>query len=289
MISVIKRKSYSQVQILDGADRVVASMPIPPGGVLLGYRAKVHAIGVVHTTVNFASMINGKAVVIGMGSGQMDTALSVDTLWDTRVPKDIDLSVTAGADEIKWDDAVVDTPFEEPGHINWNDMVQLGDRPLGLSEWSELVTFASSGAKFPHVDTTDEYFPTMVKRMGSNKKVRAKQASYFLLALGAPSWDEVTASVVNTIVDANWSALTYPDVAFDMMLPDILGLSETGAESPFAEMAGFVVDLVEPSIFEQTSGSFRSSDWTTFTEWEVRVATPGRPRMKSLDGGMALG
>ncbi len=288
-ISIIERKSYTADQIAAGTDIVFCSMPIPPGGVLLGYRAEIHGIASSHLDVTGDAVAAfAKSVVTPMGGSQMDTAISVQTLFDQVVPKDLDLSGTAGADEIDWDDGTIAAPFEEPGHINWNDMMQLGLRPQGIQEKEVLITPAHGGAKMFHVDTTDEYFPTFRMTMGSNRKIRTKQAAYFLLAIASPSWDETTNSAVNTIVDANWSALTYPDVMFNMMMPDILGITETGAESPFVEMAGFAVDLVEPSVFESTGNAvFAAVSWNVWVKWSVRVLTPGEPRMKTLTGGMA--
>jgi len=282
MITMIERNSYTGLAVASGTDQVVASMPIPPGGVFMGYRADVQGIFGLPIDMDSACMFYVRAVIVPMGASRMDQAISVQTLWDQLVPKDVDLSGTAGADEIDWDDGAVATPFQEPGQVNFSDLVELGDRPMDISRRnSGLLTFAGRGAD-PHLDTTRKFTPTGAVRMGSNKKVRVRQASYFLLAVGSPSWDETTSSAVNTIVDANWSALTYPDVMFDMMLPDILGLSETGAESPFIDMAGFAVDLVEPSIREEASGDFVTSLWDTYTDWSVRVLTPGRPRMKTL-------
>ncbi len=282
MITMIERNSYTGLAVPGGTDTVVASMPIPPGGVFMGYRAELHGILAIPLDMDSACMFHARAVIVPMGASRMDTAISVQTLWDQLVPKDVDLSVVAGADEIDWDDGTIATNFQEPGQVNFNDLVQLGDRPMDISRRnSGLLTFANAG-RDPHLDTTRKFTPAGSIRMGSNHKVRVRQASYFLLAIGAPAWDEVTNSVVNTIVDANWSALTYPDVMFDMMLPDILGLSETGATSPYADMAGFAVDLVEPSVREQTDGDFVASSWDTFTDWSVRVLTPGRPQMKTL-------
>lgn len=287
MITVIERKSYTQLAIAAGSDQVVCSMPIPPGGVFLGARATIHMVTSTHVPLaTTACGFFAKSIITPLGGAMMDTALSVQTLFDQMVPKDIDLSIVAGSDEVDWDDGAITAPFEEPGHINWNDMMELGSRPVYLQEKGKLVSMASQGAKFPHVDTTDEVFMTGMMNMGTNKKVRVKQASYYLLAIASPSWDETTASVPTTIVDANWSALTYPDVMFDMMLPDILGLSEAGATSPFAEMAGFAVDLVEPSVFEEDTNRFLPITWTAWVQWAVRVATPGRPQMKGLTGGM---
>lgn len=282
MITMIERNSYTGREIGVGEDQVVASMPIPPGGVFMGFRAEVHGIASAPIDMDSAMLSHIRGVIVPMGGSRMDTAISIQTLWDQLVPKDVDLSVVAGADEIDWDDGAIASPFQEPGQVNFSDLVALGDRPIDIARRnSGLVTLANAG-RDPHLDTTRKFQPAFTVRMGSNHKVRVRQASYFLLAVSSPSWDETTNSAVNTIVDANWSALTYPDVMFDMMLPDILGLSETGAESPYSDMAAFAVDLVEPLIREQTAGDFVGGTWNTFTDWSVRVLTPGRPQMRTL-------
>ena len=216
----------------------------------------------------------------------MDVGLSVQTLWDQLVPKDVDLNTAATEDDIDWDDGAVATPFEEPGHINWNDMVELGQRPIGLGEKEVFMCFGNGGMGFPHVDTTDEAFFRGSMRMGSNHKVRVRQASYWMAAVTAPNWDETTTAEPTTLADGEWSLLTYPDVMFDMMLPDILGLTETGATEPFATAAQVAVDLVEPIISEDTTTQFRNAGWHVWTKYAALVATPGRPQMSKLSSGL---
>lgn len=287
-ITVIERKSYTGHQIDAGQDEVVCSMPIPPGGVLLGYRAEIHAITAIHQPViKSAVALFGKAVVVRTGGSMMDASLSLQTLWDQMVPKDVDLDITAGGDDVDWDDGAIAGPFEEPGHINFNDMVELGQRPTQLQEKEVMSTPASPQAKMFHVDTTDEFFPTARMTMGKNLKHRARDASYFLLALGSPSWDETTTTEPSTIANQEWSLLTYPDVMFEMMLPDLLGMSEAGAESPFTEAAAQAVSFVEPPVHEDADGGeFKAVDWNVWVKWTVRIATPGRPQMRTLKGGM---
>lgn len=284
MITMIERKSYTARNIAAGSDQVIASMPIPPGGVFMGFRADIHGIAAVHQNVLQASSVNVKGVLVTLGGSMMDVSLSVDTLFDQMVPKDSDLSLVAGEDEIDWDDGAISGPFEEPGQVNWNDMMELGVRPQAVYEGSRMVSMATSG-RMPHVDTTDEYFPTFRMGAGSNRKVRVRQASYFLLAVGSPSWDKVTTSVPTTLSDSDWSILTYPDVTFDIMLPDIIGLTETGSESPHSDFAQIALELVEPPVHEAADGKFLEIAWEIRSKWAVRIATPGRPSMKMLTGG----
>lgn len=288
MITIIERKSYTGHQITSGTDFVVCSMPIPPGGVLLGYRAEIHAITSTHkTAITSACALFGKAVVVRTGGSMMDASLSLQTIWDQMVPKDVDLDIAAGGDDIDWDDGAIAGPFEEPGHINFNDMVELGQRPTALQEKEVMISPASPQAKMFHVDTTDEYFPTARMTMGKNLKHRARDASYFLLALGSPSWDETTTTEPSTIANQEWSLLTYPDVMFDMMLPDLLGMTEAGAESPFSEAASQAVSFVEPPVFELAAGAlWQATSWNVWVKWSVRIATPGRPKMRALKGGI---
>ena len=76
-ITVIERKSYTGKVVSAGNDIVVASMPIPPGGVLLGTRVECHFVSSVHFPLaTSAATIFGKSVVVGRG-GQMDVGLSV--------------------------------------------------------------------------------------------------------------------------------------------------------------------------------------------------------------------
>ena len=280
---MIERNSSTMIALGAGTDRVIASMPIPPGGVFMGYRAEVHVIGQARQDVLIGNKIAFKAVIVNL-SGAMDTVASVDTIFDQMVPKDIILDIDAGDDDIDWDDGTIGQPFAEPGEPNWNELTQLGETPFGLTDIRRTITYASGGAKHQIFDVTNFYIPTLVVKVGSKRQVKVRGASYFLLAAGTPVMDAVTTSVPNTIVDDRWSLLTYPDVAFDMMLPDLLGLSEAGAESPYADVAGVIADIVEPTLHEQTTGSWASAAYTIFADWKCRIATPGRPQMRTLKG-----
>lgn len=286
MITAVIRKSYTSRRVAPGADLIIASMPIPPGGVFAGFRAEIHGVSSTHSLITDFSAAHIKGCIVGTGGSMMDASLSLDTLWDQMVPKDVDLNVAATEDDIDWDDGAITTPFEEPGHINWNDMMQLGVRPLPIVN-THVFTSLASGSKFPHVDTTDQTYVTWRRGIGSNKKVRVKAPSYFLLAVSSPSWDETTGTVPSTIAEFQYSLLTYPDVMFDMMLPDILGMTETGAESPFSNAASAAVDFVEPVIHEDNAGDFFAHTWHVGTKYMVRILTPGRPQMRGLSSGAA--
>lgn len=280
-ITIIEREEDVQQQIDNGTDQVVASMPIPPGGTFLGFRTTVEGIAIIHQNVLLTSRIDLKAAIVPLGGSMMDTGLSIQTIWDQMIPKDADLSVVAGEDDIDWDDGAVATNFEEPGQINWNDMLQLGVRPTILSRRTAMASLRSGG-RMPHVDTTDEYFPTVGMRVGSNKKVRVQQASMFMLAMSSPNFDETVATPKTSPANANWSLLTYPDVMVKMMLPDILGLTETGAESPFSDAAQFLLATVEPPVMENNTGAWHPVDWRVWAMSKMRILTPGEPRMGTL-------
>ena len=269
--------------IAAGSDEVIAWMPIPPGGALVDFRADIDGIANAHQLVGSRSKWGLRAVIINLTSA-MDVAQTIDTTWDQLVPKPTDLDSAAGGDDIDWDNGTITGPFHEPGQINWSEMTELGDRPVHLG-MRKGTSSLSSGGNFPHVDTTDEYFPIMNVGMRIKKQVKVKGPSVFMLGFSSPSMDVVTTSIPVTPVNQEWSALKYPDVMFDMMLPDLLGLTELGAESPYADVAGFLSDHVRPAIVEETAGSFISTAWDVSCDYVATIAVPGRPKMQTLKGG----
>lgn len=266
-----------------GSDQVIGFMPIPPGGALVDFRADVEGIAAAHQLIGTRSKWGLRAVIVNLTSA-MDTGQLIDDTFDQLVPKPSDLDNTAGNDDIDWDNGTSAGPFHEPGQVNWSEMTEMGDRPihLGLQRGTSSL---SMGGNFPHVDSTDEYFPIMRAQMRIKRRIRVKAPSLMMLAFASPSMDEVTTTIPITPADADWSVLTYPDVMFTLMLPDLLGLTETGAESPFAEAAQFLQQFVRPTTVEETAGNFISTTWNVSCDYMATIAVPGKPAMRTLKGG----
>lgn len=280
---MIERATKTEITLDVASDRVIASMPIPPGGAFMGFKARIHGIAAAHQLVLSANMLALKGVIVNL-SGQMDQGVSLDTIFDQFVPKDVVLDQTATNDDIDWDDGTISAPFADPGLPNWSEMVQLGDRPHVITDQRKMNSFASPGAKFPHVDTTDEYYPTFTWNAASTQRVRVKGPSYFLLAIGNPAAANVDTSPPTTIANGQWSMLTYPDIAFDIMLPGLLGITETGAAAETNTAARDIADFVEPVIHEQDSAAYINVAYRVFCDYKVRIAAPGRPQNPTLKG-----
>lgn len=269
------RKARTHVLCIGGTDRVVASMPIPQDSVLLGYNVVSHAIHNAHMSVKKAASISMAAYMVGVGEDP-DAGTTVDVLFDQQVPKDLDLAEGAGGVSIDVGNSLDTDPFEEPGEVNWNELFGVSSAATKLGE-TELFCTMASGGRMPHVDTTDEYYPSGVMGLRSTKGIRVDRPSYLLIAVTVPSYDDVTTAVPTMISALNWSLLQFMDLTVRGMLPQVLGMTEAGAESPAVDFGKLVQDTVEPTVKEETPGAYATQDFNVFTKYEVRILVPGEP------------
>lgn len=272
----IIRRTLSQRVVATNTDKVICAAPIPAGGTLNSIFMEVHVISA-------AAVANLRMAMYGV-SGYVvpvvdpDSGASFDTAWDTLVPKDeVHLA------ELDIDTATADpTPEFEPGGIDLNNLFDMvGLTPRQIFRRRKFITPANSllplGGELVDTYHPVDYFTTKIK-----KPTRCAMHSYALVALSSPATTLTTTGAWAVPSEDDWAVLQYMDIFIEQMFMASLGLIEAGAESPYEEAEGFISELLEDLVFEETANSFEPQSWTVYCRATFDITVPGRPQLKVL-------
>lgn len=271
------RHTLSQVSVPGGSDQVLGGVALPSESTLNNIWGECHVIGTNVTFTN-AFMYGVKGVTVFIDD--IDTSVNFDSLWDTQVPKDQELA-NAGFDLSGVADA---TPEFEPGEP---DVTAILDYKLfdDDAEWfkrRKLLTFAVS--KGGYLDgTPDTYSPTDFFKIRSKRNQNVEVASVAMLGFSAPALDDTTTAVFDTPAsEAELIQAKYIEIILEQAWMALVGLTETGAETPYDEAMAFLADYLLPDVFEESAGAFGAMTWQVFTAMTFDFTVPGRREIKQL-------
>ncbi len=271
----VVRKLFSQIGLIVNTDRVIALMPIAAGGTFHSLRGSVllqqHDVSKAFISMYPARVYAAQMVEID------DLVADWDTLWDQYIPKDEDTSevaATIGVDVSR--DTTDVTVFEEPGEASPNELFSMREPTQRLWKRDEFLSLVSS----PHayegaaVDTF-----TMGERysVDVNERIHFPTGGFVALGIASPNWDDVATPVPNAMANIG-------DVLIYENLPDflhvarlaLLGATEAGAETPFVDVLSLIEELTEPTVFEQTAGTFVNPTMQVISRmiFDVEVRNP---------------
>lgn len=272
----LQRDDLRHTIVAAGADRVIAFMPLPPGGRLIQAVGEIHCIGGESLHTNKAQMWPGAAYVVEMTEIDDLVGQNEDTLWDMYVPKDADVSATAGTVHTDMTrDVANQDPFEEPGEVNLNVLAGVVEPATKVWEREELVSFASSPSG-RDAGSPDSYQPTEAYQVAIGGSRVLRHGGFFALALASPSFDDVTTSTSSGLSNIREvTLLRYLRESLRIALPALLGMTEAGAEIGPIDVLQMLEELVEPTVFEQTAGAYNSADYNVFSKFQIVIETPG--------------
>ena len=115
------------------------------------------------------------------------------------------------------------------------------------------------------------------------KRYAVRTNSYLFFGASNPSI-ETTNTIPPVVNDEEWYMLMYMEWILEMAWPQVVGLTETGAETPFGDVTTFLERIVEPYVYEGVGGRFGSSShaWTVALTYDISV--PGRPKFSQISG-----
>lgn len=274
----ITRKMEGQYAVSANTDRVIAHMPVPAGGKLEQVWFDV--------SCSAGSIDVADAVLYGV-TGMLtrvpdaDTVDTVDDTWDRMVPKD-----KINTAEIDTDELTPDTTSEfEPGFVELGAAFEIDQ--LGNVEFFRKRTRISyPQSPFGFIDSTPDlytpldYFKTKAKPMAS-----VEAPSMAMIAFSSPEMTVTTATAFDTPTDHEWQMLQWMQVFLMDHWKNLVGLTETGAETPYVDATNFITELLEPVTFEQTGGSYLASTFIVWCAATWQITVPGDPGQISLHGG----
>lgn len=201
----------------------------------------------VQFALNDVGMIGIEGWIV-QSDNQLTDFANIDTLWDTGVPKD-DGQETVDESWAEDTDSVY-----EPGVMNVN---QIFDLELGHPEriWQRefVITRASSfGGWVPSIDGETQpsaWHAAFVVPIKVRKKYRAMSDSGILFGYGSPTLDETPDLSVypqGGLINQSESRFIVKYLAqfLDKAVFDFLGLTETGAESPWDDTLAMILSLI---------------------------------------------
>jgi len=272
----------SQIGVDANGDEVFAALQIPEGGKLNGWSYTSHLIGtdksVVHTVV-----YEHNAFMIPIPDP--DASQTPDEVWDLNVVKDTALVITAATAELEVDTiGTADTSVVDEMGVPalQNLMEDWGPQSL-MPQHVKMITSANSVGGFKDA-TPDTFLPRDIhSARGGGSKV-AESPSMALWALGSPALTATASSWFEADTPAEWAQLQYLEYVLEQAFIEVIGLTEAGAESPWADAATLLVNnLIQ--FFEETGTSWASVSWTQFTMFRASVTVPGSFQKPALSLG----
>lgn len=251
-----------------GTDSVLVSYPVPNGGSLNNIHLECHILG--PEAVEFQQVCMYGLSIFALPQVDPDNAAVIDTMWDTMVPKDAD----TGPDLDRGGAATA--PEFEMGEPDWSgvfevggtDVVEIFRRRKMLSTLNSMVNYEVASA------AADLWVPGDLVKAHIGRKVRANTQTIIAVGLSSPSLDETNQTGETAPTEQEWMLLQFLDLTLEQAFISLIGLVETGAETPYVESADFIRELLEADVFEATAGAFAPVTWNVFTRATFDISTP---------------
>lgn len=272
-----RRGSFNRVTA--GTDQVVAEYPLPSGGKLNNVDLEVHVIGIEETSIRTLNAYGLTGFVVPVVDP--DAATSVQTIWDTLIPKDLD----AGSGVFDLDTLAVDTtPEYELGELDLSAVFELvGLKPREIFRRRKRISVASNSTGFENqAAATDDFTPVDFFTTKVRGNVSVQRPSMVLFGVSSPDMTQTTATVPTAPSETQWMLLQYLEQAVENMLMFVAGLIETGAETPYEESSAFVAQLLEATLFEEVATGFNPQSWDVFTFATFDISVPGRMQLGTI-------
>lgn len=276
---IIVGRRMSQKDIAAATDEVVVGYPLPSGCELRQIDLSCSIIGTSEMTVIQAQMYGLTGMVVPVFDP--DTPITLDVLWDQRVPKDA--AFVAGSFDLQelGTDTTPEFNFGEPNvHAIFG---QAGNVPLEIFRRRRLLTFPNSPVGFERVDAApDLWQPVDFFSSRITGRVRPDRHSHIMFGFSSPDMSQTTQTVESTLEETEWTMMTYLEQFLEYAFVNLMGLVEAGAETPYAESMALVAQLVEDVVLEDVGGAFQVSTFTVYTQATFQVDVPGRFRVGVL-------
>lgn len=257
MLRMIGRRMW-QRNITTGTDQVLFGMSLPAKSRLNGINATIHVGGTFSQAlkVEFATTYAVEGWILPVLDP--DAAASLQTIWDTLVPKDTD------SETMDLDTGAVDaTPFWEPGEIDWTAVIPIGLKPERIFQRYRLLT-ASDGSILSFQENQSPFdvlwIPGETFAINIKKNYFVDQPSVVIFALALPSLDDTTAVEETALSEPRWGQVRYFKHVLERAMLHILGVIEAGAETPWEEATALLKAHLDPDVFEGQAGTMLSMD-----------------------------
>lgn len=269
-----------------GTDQVLAALPLPKGGKLISVTGELHMVGE-------ESQDTGKYMAYGIGGELVpivdpETAINFQSLWDDVIVKSNDPSQTAATTRLDFDWVTNDaTPQIEPGEMDIDALLGLtqGQKEF-LPPRLEWVSWAKSRQGGFVAGTPDTFLPSDFKTFQSKRRLTADTPSALLIGISSPSLDEVeeNATWLSPSSAAEWYMFQNMRETLRDMAKAQAGLTEAGAESPYANASQLITDLVARNMQDEAATQYNAMSWNALLSATWVLDFPGDSIPNTIDG-----
>ncbi len=282
----LKVTRLNQILATPGTDTVIAVFAVPEGGIFKGIKFNFTAIS--QTKTDALDNMSGYALSAYMFPIlDPDTDWVPDTVWDQQLPKDdqfaandldIDTTATDTTPDLDWGDA---NPSLLAGQMGF---------PTPYYKSSRMLSFANSKGGF-EIDGVsagnDGFIPTDVWSRSIGRSKSAPVHSALMFAISSYNFPSHVSAFHEPDSDGDWDILQYADDYQNDARKSLVGLTETGAETPYADALAQLNSYLERNM-ETTAGAFHPATWNCFFEAAATIDVPGQFRTPGLGSGQPI-
>ena len=271
----------SQVTVTPGTDEVMMGISLPSQTMINNISVKVKMSCVAELTAIQVLMYAVEGWILPVHD--VDAASQYDTLWDNLVPKDSDVQ-TLDLDTVAADSS----SFYEPGEVDFSSLLAVGLRPERLYH-RHRVLHAHRDAVFTYQDNESPFsviwFGGDTFEISIRKTLAVHQPSVLVFGFASPSLDDTVTAVQSMLAENEWGQIKYIDDTLEMLMRHVLGLVETGAETPWEESTAVIMKHLDPDLYEEIGGSFSPQTFTVYTEAMIDHSVVGSLGKSSVSTG----
>lgn len=260
-------KIYSSITQAGATDGVLFALPLPAGAKVNNVWMEVHIIGAGFQGFETISLYGMHGYVLPVLDP--DAGTTPDAIWDAQVPKDAPMA----ADALDLDTAAADTrAVLELGDVSIAKLVGITTAPHRVFSRETMISLANKPTGYDR--TGNNFVPTDIFRARVKSNVSVEVPSYYLIGLSSPDTLASASAwpVINT--DGEWAHLQYMEYALQQAWMSLVGLTETGAESPYEDAMNLIANYMEV-FHEATAGDFAAITWNALGKATFDVTLPG--------------
>lgn len=213
-----------------------------------------------------------------------DTNVALDTLWDTRVPKDIDWAEDAlDLDE----EAAKTTPVDALGIPSLWGVLGIDKGVREIFKYSKTLSLASMGIT-PYLDTTLKYLPTDFHPVNISKAKHTSEHCMVLFGASTAGYGDSTTTLPTMPSEQNWKRLQYVDILVEQAWLAMSGIADaegSGATLPFESGMAFLESILEDDMrYDATTFIMTATTQQHLLEGTFCIEVPGDFSAGALSG-----